>query len=494
MIVSKKITVFTSLCLLANFVFANELTLGGKVGWKKVSVRKEIQEGVGKFGYASLELASNAKHANKDTDALFNFEDNTVSDVIGNYRVQKNSLLKSKKSLLGKRAALSRSEGSGFVLRGNSESIFGKQGLTGSFSISFWLSPSVAENGEVVFDWKTSRTTSTGILYQAITASFFSQHLNWDFTNVFDGFSKESIVLSGISILVPETWSKHEISYDDSIGKLEYRVNGKLEAIAYTTETGHSYGTAHPMYLGKVSDIVLCKNYVGLFDDFCIQKGVEEPTMFGVQKYATKGGRFETAPLLFENPSRITKITALANVPKETAMHLYVRTGNNIFNWTENVPEWIPIENGKRFESDEARYMQIACELFPDGNGTISPSVSEINIEFEELPKPIPPYAIFAKAGEGSVTVSWQASLDENVGGYLLYYGERSGEYVGRVALEGDSPIDVQDALSITLTGLENNAIYYFAVAAVSKYDSSIVGELSREVFARPKVEGNYGQ
>lgn len=495
MIVSKKIMFFAWLCLPANFfLFGNTITVGGKAGWEKIGVRNAIREGVGKFGYGALELASNAKRADENTDALFDFEENDVCDTVGNYRVEKNSLLKSGKALLGKRAALSRSEGSGFVIRGNKSSIFGSEGPAGSFSISFWLSPSVAENGEVVFDWKTSRITADGILYQSITASFFSQHLTWELTNVFDGFPKESLSLSGISILVPETWSKHELSYDETSGKLEYRVNGKLEAIVYATESGHNRGTAHPFFLGKVSDIVLCKNYVGLFDDFCIQKGAEEPEFFGVHKYAAKGGRFETEPLLLQNPSRIKRISALASVPKETAMRLYMRSGNNVFNWTENFPVWIPVENGKAFESGEARYVQIACELFPDGNGNASPSVSEIEIEFDELPKPIPPYAVFAKAGDGSVTVSWQASVDENVAGYLLYYGERSGEYVGRAALEGASPIDVQDALSITLTGLENNAIYYFAVAAVSKYDENIVGELSEEVFARPQAEETYGQ
>ena len=67
-----------------------------------------------------------------------------------------------------------------------------------------------------------------------------------------------------------------------------------------------------------------------------------------------------------------------------------------------------------------------------------------------------------------------------------MYYGNRPGEYLGRVALEGQSPINVGNTTSFTLTGLENGKIYYFAVATWSAYDDRVIGKLSKEVYARP--------
>ena len=92
-----------------------------------------------------------------------------------------------------------------------------------------------------------------------------------------------------------------------------------------------------------------------------------------------------------------------------------------------------------------------------------------------------------AFAGDGEVTLSWPYSVDDTVGGYYIFYGDRPGEYLGREAVEGYSPLDAGSVTSVTLSGLKNGKIYYFAVASYSKYDNRIMGELSRETFARPK-------
>ena len=91
-----------------------------------------------------------------------------------------------------------------------------------------------------------------------------------------------------------------------------------------------------------------------------------------------------------------------------------------------------------------------------------------------------------ANSGDGEVTLSWRFSIDDNAGGYYVYYGSKPGEYLGRAAIEGVSPVNAGNSTSITLTGLNNGTIYYFAVSTYSKLDENINGELSNEVFARP--------
>ena len=99
----------------------------------------------------------------------------------------------------------------------------------------------------------------------------------------------------------------------------------------------------------------------------------------------------------------------------------------------------------------------------------------------------MPPSRVKAIAGNGYVDLVWNYSLDESSAGYYVYYGTRPGEYLGQIAINGASPIDVGNINSVRINGLKNGAIYYFAIATYSKYDKKIVGNFSEEVFARPK-------
>ncbi len=70
------------------------------------------------------------------------------------------------------------------------------------------------------------------------------------------------------------------------------------------------------------------------------------------------------------------------------------------------------------------------------------------------------------------ITLSWDSSPSDSVAGYKVYYnkGDDSLPLEGTGAIEGDSPIDVGDNLSAKLSGLDDNAVYYFSVTA---YDDS---------------------
>jgi len=70
------------------------------------------------------------------------------------------------------------------------------------------------------------------------------------------------------------------------------------------------------------------------------------------------------------------------------------------------------------------------------------------------------------------VTLAWDASTSENIIGYKVYYrkGRRGPPYNGKGANEGDSPVDVGNVTTYTLTSLSDTERYYFVVSA---YDSS---------------------
>jgi hypothetical protein len=119
--------------------------------------------------------------------------------------------------------------------------------------------------------------------------------------------------------------------------------------------------------------------------------------------------------------------------------------------------------------------------LYPDGAGTKTPSLTQVSITWNEEPPPLPPFTLEAIAKDREVTLEWRPSVDANAAGYCIYYGERPGEYLGE-----QSPLMAGDTTRYTLDKLQNGKVYYFAVAAVSRTDSTIIGDLSREVWARP--------
>ncbi len=494
----KNVSIISCCFLLLNTVFLSSadakervITLGGKEGWGRVSEKEGVTTGVGRFGYDALKLDTNSRVQDSDTDLLLDFEELEPVDVTGHYKVVSSDIVPGESGKMGKTAGLSRGTG-GIRLRGGNGSIFGTSGIAGSFLIEFWLNPSVAENGESVFSWRSSRTVDASPLYQMINASFYKNHLEWLFTNVFDGYKKDSgeIHIASYSTIIPDVWTHHSISFDEDSGLLEYRINGKLEAMRFITSTGTEMGgTIYQPVLGVAADIDICPSYTGLIDDFRIQNSARNDIAYDMRydTYRRAGGRFKTSPILVSKEARLTRVDALLSEPEQTSVVLYIRSSDNYFTWDENSPEWYPVTNHADISKElKGMYFQLAADLYPDGSGAVSPSVMQVDLHFVEVEAPLPPFRVDAQAGDGEVTLSWTYSVDSSTGGYYVYYGERPGEYLGREAVQGESPVDVGNVNRITFKGLKNGKIYYFAIAAYSRVNDEIMGVLSKEVYARP--------
>ena len=63
-----------------------------------------------------------------------------------------------------------------------------------------------------------------------------------------------------------------------------------------------------------------------------------------------------------------------------------------------------------------------------------------------------------AEAGQQSVTLAWDASRDNNIAGYAVYYGTNSGSYWGFV--------DAGTNSSASIPGLKEGLTYYIIVTA----------------------------
>lgn len=493
----KIISIFVGLCLVVAqnfFAESKTVTLGGKNGWPEFEAECGIARGLGRFGYECVELDTNSHKVSMETDLLLDFEDlknGTLSDSSGNYSVEKNSLLSASKSIMGKRAGLSRGNGDGIALRGKPGSVFGTKNRSGSFSIEFWICPATSENGEVIFEWHSSRIVDYYVLFQKIECAFINNCAVWTFTNLFEGDVSENgeVQLESYTMLIPDKWTRHEISYDEESGLLEYRIDGKVESLKFVTEDGREGGSIFPPVFGEVAPIHICPSFVGLIDDFKISRRVTDssnPKNLNYERFKVDGGSFRTKPIAATPASVLNSLSIVENVPPQTEIRYYVRAGENYFGWNDVFPEWKQVKNGEEISGVNGRYFQIAVELFPDGGGRKTPSVTEIKVNYSQTPLPSPPLRLRARAKDGGVDLSWNFSVDENAGGYYVYYGNRPGEYLGTDADQGPSPIKVQNISEFKLTGLKNGAIYYFAVSTYSNLDDHINGRLSNEAYARP--------
>jgi len=278
----KKVLLIIALGLIAAgafLAFAEEVKLGGKAGWPVFQSQENITTGKGRFGYDCIELASNSFVFDDYTDLLINFENSDTPIADGDYRILANSLKSSNQTKNGKYSGLSRNIG-GLTIEGNPGTFFGSEGLMGSFSIEFWLRPSLAENGENIVSWQSSKVVDGRLVYQVLSGSFNKGHMEWALSNFFDFYGDaagaKDIILKGTSKIIPENWSYHVLSYDCETGCLEYLVNGSTEDFRYITSTGTEEGDVSLVLLGTPAELTLCQEYTGKIDDFRIMRRAYE--------------------------------------------------------------------------------------------------------------------------------------------------------------------------------------------------------------------------
>lgn len=483
--------VFYILFLLTSFALyatEKEIILGGSEGWDAFSVQENIARGSGRFGKEAIHIGSAAEPLTQTSDLLLDFENGeTISDRAGNYTLVSSTLLPVTDTIMGDYAALGKGATGGIRLKGKQGSLFGTEGLAGSFTISFWLNPSLAENGETIFSWRSSRNLDGIPVYQMISATFFNNHLKWNFTNIFANVDVfKEIILTSTSLVIPDAWALHSVSFDEDTGLIEYRINGKIEALSYATLNGRSQGAIFSAHMGVPADIEICSQFTGRIDDFSIRREIVTHD-FKQNLYELDGAYFETQPLgPFLGGSNVTGIEVISDIPSETDVQFFVRASDNFYEWSDSYPEWISVTSGENIEGVNGIWFQLAASLYTDGDGTKTPRITEVRVKYEEKEAPLPPLKVFTTAGDGYVDLSWLASAGSTADGYIVYYGEASGEYLGQTALQGDSPIDVGQKLSLRLSGLANGKIYYFAVAAYSDAPRRVEGFFSTEVYARP--------
>lgn len=481
-----------------SLAFANPAVfeLGGKNGWGMLQYTENIQMCPGKYGNPGISLSSSVPKITQQTDMYVSFDSPSILEETSSYTVQSSNMrfAGSTQAKFGSGAALCspHAKTAGLVLRPQQGSFFAGERSTGSFSIEFWIAPSVAENGSVILQWYSSYFERDRLTDQHILAQIIQNKLEWNFFNIWQDKYQNgiSIQLRGRTNLIPSQWSHHLITYDEELGLLEYRMNGHTENIVYITENGRESDAVLLSKLGNSAAVSIGVQYAGLIDELKVTRQFIEPPTFAEQaalfdRYHLNGGRFES--LILDSGGSLSeakKVTVSADTPVQTEAVFFIRSGENRYAWTETEPEWKPIRSGKAITGMTGRFFQIAGNLYPTADGQKTPIVHSISFEYEKDSEPLPPARLFAAPKDGAIELSWTPSIDFDVKGYKVYYGERKGEY-----FSPGSPVNVGKVLSYRIPDLSNGKIYFFTVAAYDDSDGTRVGSFSQEVWARPRKE-----
>jgi len=424
------------------------------------------------------------------------------------------------------------SGGAPLVLKPNGSALFAPGNHIRDFTIEFWLYPLETDNGGQVLSWSSSKPGGKGGAYlsQRIQCTVIKNRIQWNFEDFFfspDEKNAKLLTLTG-PVLFPRTWSHHLIRFDADLGLLEYLVDGKVESLDYATSTGreasYASGEVYTPVIGENCRLELGGRFTGMMDEFHIYRSYVEKAELA--KYSSQGGRVESRTLdMGIADSRVLKLeafggrtsgsldpvasgkvrneyagNALLSFSDHSEMRFFIRTSNDPYRWND-VP-WVPVSPGKDLpDTFRGRFVQIAADFYPSGDGEASPYLSELNVIYRAADAPPPPTQVMAVAKDGAVELSWKASPSKDAGGYLVYYGTAKGEYFGDQAvltygagdlqLQKQSPVDVGNRTSVRIDGLRNGTLYYFAVAAYNKpyvYSMNVPdpGEFSRETAARP--------
>lgn len=485
--------------LLASVLAAQErvVRLGGGDGWQEVLLLSGVELERGHRGNPEIRLSGAAYRPDAETDLLLHFDGPVERDASGTYRLETPMRTTDRVMRRGDAAGVFSPEAGHLRLRPVDGALFSPGRVWGDFTMEFWLYPTRTAEGETVVLWEGARSGAEAtVVPQTVRVSISDRGLVWRFRNVFlpPERSQFEISLATRTDLVPRTWQHHMLRYDSATGLLEYLRDGRSEDIAYATSTGTERGAVYFPYIGDASEDLLeiGRDLVGFLDELRLSSAFREPPELGF--YAPSGGTLVTRPLDLRSPgSRIVRLDAEALTPGTTAVHFYYRTAATRADLSIADPDdgWIPFEPGEELPAPvQGRFVQIRAELFPDGERRRTPRLIDLRVVYEPDLPPSPPAGVVAIPGDGEVTLRWEAVPEADLQGYTIFYGTRPGRYFGTGASVGASPALIDERTEVTIDGLDNGTLYYFAVA--SRDASSTTGEsvLSSEVTARPSRLG----
>ena len=353
-----------------------------------------------------------------------------------------------------------------------------------SFTIEFYLNPyKIRMNSQVLS--KMAIYNDNGVTkYSGIRANIINGRLVWQFNNLFT-YNGEytNITLSRGEYLKENVWRHHSISFDASTGKLVKYIDGLEEEVVYLTSTGDKTGSPYyvdfshmaldPLYLGQ--------GFIGGVDSFYFTPSYKQS--FNLYKYLENGEIISKVIDFGSTNTFIDSVNYMGSFTNGSYIDIYYRTSDYYFAPDDNNINWQLLDDNNIFANvNRARYIQIRAVLKSNIDRNITPVLNNIDIVYHSGRLPLVPDNLTAEPlNNNSIMLRWRGS-HENVSGYKIYYGTKSGVYNNAE----HTPIVVGNQTEYLLEGLNSQEVYYFRVTAIGGEGGNIESGFSEEAYARP--------
>ena len=493
----KFIYLLISFLLITNSLFPlnSEIVFDGSSGWNKMKIKKNIDMYQGKGQFSSIGLKSTGYTVDKFTDLLIHFDSSNIIDESSNYSIETTIGSTNLTKKIGQGSGTFRGNGESLTLSPEPGSIFSGANVLDNFSFEFWLKPSAYSKNPVIISYQSSVKDPKGnLLPQELSCYIKDRKLVWELKNIFYMNGDENdIVLSGLTPTVPEVWHHHLLRFNGETGVIEYLLDGNLEAVQYASKTGNEDGTIfYPLLTAnKNSKLMIGKYYIGYMDELRISKAfIQTPIL---NRYQDISGTVQSRIIDFGRlDSTLQKISIDSEIPEDSAIFFYYNLSNKLEdlfdsnNWISFLPSKLLLSENK------GRYFSLKMELQPNSSQQKTALISKVLVSYKENIPPAAPILISASEENNSIALSWRELSEQDIEGYLIYYGTEKGVYFGSEAKEGESPLIIKGKknTSLTIHGLNNGKLYHFAIAAYDGAGIDYPGELSAEITSRPVYAG----
>lgn len=447
--------------------------------WKDVQITNlSISEG--KRGFLDLTNSDNEYSPDISSDMILNLNQAELYDKTGNYTFLNQVSYIQKEGSIGGGAAFF--DGSDpLIIESGIDSLFSPSSLWGDFTIEFRILPATLKEGSTVFLWKGLQMKGKYLMPQEVRCTISNRQLVWDFENFFlnPDNSIKRISLSGDK-LIPDIWSHHMITFNSETGLLEYKINNIPSANIYTSKSGRESLEFNIPIIGNQQSfpIELGENFSGLLDEFRISKKVvQDPTL---HSYTTTG-YLETGIIDLKVPnSLLLEISSERSEPGNTTIIYQYSISSDKFEllkpdllWMDFIPSTPLLKSGQ--------FVKIRSQLFSETATELAPVLSNFIVKYKKAHAPTPPLNVQAERLDETIKISWDNSIDPEIKGYMVYYGEEPKKYFST-----GSPIDSGLNNSIVLNGLSSNRRYYISVTSYKSLDPILESVFSREISIIP--------
>lgn len=469
------------------------LILGGEDQWRQIALMHNTRTVEGYRGEVDIVLSNDGPEATDESELFLPFDQAPLYDRAGSYRLAGQSRPEiTDLARFGSGAALFGSPDRELLLTPARARLFAPGSMLGDFSVDFWFYPIVIDEGQTIMRWEGSLWDGSRPVPQLFQAKIAGRSVEWRFENLFADPEGEmrSVRLEGTRPVIPRRWSHHQLSYDGRTGLFEYTVDGVPEAVAYATTTG---GEPGDLLYGSVGgygsgEIVLGEGLNGVLDEFRITRQ-RNPAVLRTALTGEPGEVISRPFDLGPRGSKLSAVEPITETPEGTEVQLFFRIADELASpLPENAIDapWTIVPPGGTIPEARGRYLQLRALLLSGGDREASPRLSRVRVEYEPVSPPPPPSRIRAVPGSGAVQLDWAPVPVQGVTGYRVYYGKAPGQYFGGAGMGGNSPMDAGNSTSLRIEGLENGVLYFFAVESYDRFGNRSLGELSREVSARP--------